>query len=201
MRICFSLLFCFSLGCSAQTGRLSGYELRWAVFHPIAALKVKCIGKRVAPIYNAPDVKQQLDAYASGGQLDAFRHVFYMAAFAQKVKAKKLRKLGEAHEKANYKQFLLAKEEEGEIPDSLSSVMDLKNNELGIMIGSKNKWAPLDTLRQLVIAHIRNGNALIMKRNRRGNYLDCQNRELPGPVLREWNIPKCLVPSSLIYVD
>lgn len=139
--------------------------------------------------------KTRLDQFSIGGKLDAFRHTFYMAAFAQKVKPAKLRKLGEAHEKTNYRQFKKSKTENGEIPDSLSSVMDLKNNELGLSIGCSNRNADLLTLKEMVIANINSGAAFKMRRNHRGRYLTCDGNEI---VLngKRWNIPKCLVASD-----
>ena len=80
-----------------------------------------------------------------------------MAAFAQKIKIKKLKKLGIAHEKGNYRQFKKYQNEEGERPDSLSNVMDLKNNDLGLKIGSENKKISLADLKELVINEIKNG--------------------------------------------
>src|SRR4051812_13665915 len=81
---------------AAQSPQLSSYEVKWAAGHPFAALKVKKISKRCNAWYLSGNVKQQLDSFASGGQLDAYRHAFYMAAYAQKIKIKKIRKLGRA---------------------------------------------------------------------------------------------------------
>ena len=184
--------------CSSQSFRsLSHYEKCWVITHPFAALKVKKISKKCYAVYNRQDTKIQLDTFSNGGQLDAFRHSFFMAAYAQKVKAKKLRKLGIAHEKANYKQFLNSEFEEGEIPDSLSTVMDLKNNETGLNLGKAHKKETLDTLKKIVIMEIKNGNMVIMKRDKSGAYLDCNGynislREQP----KQWQVPKCLVSSQ-----
>ncbi|MGZ4100232.1 MAG: DUF6973 domain-containing protein, partial [Bacteroidia bacterium] len=118
-----------SLSCGAQ--KRSKYEWCWAFSHPIAAIKVKHISKTCYAVYKHDlTIREQLDTFSNGGKLDAFRHVFFMAAFAQKVKTKKLRKLGIAHEKGNYQAFLHSKKEEGEIADSISTVMDLQNNEV-----------------------------------------------------------------------
>lgn len=195
-----ALLLCIPAACLSQT-RLSVHEAGWALLHPAAAIKAHRIGKRLAPVYKDVAATRQLDAYSSGGQLDAFRHVFYMAAFAQKIKVKKIRKLGRAHEKANYRQFRKGLHEEGELPDSLSSVMDLRNNELGFGIGSRHKAASLEELKGFVIDAIRAGEALIMSRNKKGNYLDCARSELPPHKLRQWNTPKCLVSSEQAYRD
>ncbi len=172
-------------------------ELCWALQHPFAALKVKKIRNKADRIYNEATVKTELDSLSSGGKLDAFRHTFYMAVFAQKIKIKKLRKLGIAHEKGNYKQFLKNGTENGERADSLANVMDLNNNELGLKIGSANKKISLDELKQRVIKEIKAGHALIMKRNKENRYVDCNGMVIdPKLYTGKWFVPKCLVPSD-----
>ena len=182
---------------TGKSQSLSPPELKWALGHPFAALKVKKITRQCDPLFSDRAVKQQLDSFASGGKLDACRHMFYMASYAQKIKVKKVRKLGIAHEKANYKQFLKLQNEEGEIPDSLSSVMDLQNNELGFAIGCNNRSLTREELRNKIIEEIKNGKAVIFKRDAAGNYLDCENKPLKiNDYRKRWFIPKCLVPSS-----
>src|SRR4051812_7654223 len=95
LKIC--LLLSLSLHCLCQTANVSVYETRWAILHPFAALKVHKINRQALVIYNQPFLKTELDHFSNGGKLDAFRHVFFMACFAQKIKIKKLRKLGQAH--------------------------------------------------------------------------------------------------------
>jgi len=192
----FLLVISFSCGALAQ--KPFKQEVWWGLWHPIAALKVKKIKAKVDLIYDQPDIKDQLDNLSSGGKLDAFRHVFYMAAFAQKIKIKKLRKLGIAHEKGNYRQFLKHQNENGEVPDSLSSVMDLYNNELGLNIGGfPNKKMNLEKLKELVIWKIKTGNATIFKRNKQGFYVECDDKIIDLSLYKgKWFVPKCLVPSN-----
>jgi hypothetical protein len=189
-------VFCGAL--RGQTfGSRSAYEKRWAIFHPFAALKVKKIYKQCKPLYIEAKRSPSLDTLKNGGRLDAFRHVFFMAAFSQKIKAKKVRKLGVAHEKGNYKHFLQGIKEEGEIPDSLSTVMDLFNNEVGIRIGVENKKTDLNTLMEKVINEISEGKALNFKRNTKGSYLSCDGEEVvPENYPGKWYIPKCLVKTN-----
>lgn len=198
MKIHITLFFLvFSTIFFAQTHKLYAQEKRWAIVHPFAALKVNRIQKKCYQIYNQPFLKTKLDDYSNGGELDAFRHLFFMSAFAQKIKIKKIRKLGLAHEKGNYKQFLHSDLEEKEIPDSLSTVMDLKNNELGFVFGKKNKSLSLNELSALAISEIKTGNAFIMKRNSHGNYLDCMDNVIDlSRYQKSWNIPKCLIKSG-----
>lgn len=195
----FSVLIFFCLCSKAQ--KRSRYEWFWALGHPVAAVKVKIISKRCYRLYNSDSkLKSQLDSFSNGGKLDAFRHVFFMAAFAQKVKVKKLRKLGEAHEKASYKIFLNSKIEDGEIPDSLSAIMDLKNNGVGFTIGQQHKHLEPEELKNVVIKEIISGKAVIMKRKSNGIYLDCSDRPVnPDFFIGKWFIPKCLVSSNFSY--
>ncbi len=193
--ILFIVLTSISLKSNGQ--KASKPEILWALGHPFAALKMKKIKKKAEIIYNQPDIKTLLDNYSSGGKLDAFRHVFFMAAFAQHIKIKKLRKLGIAHEKGNYRQFLKHKTENGEVPDSLSNVMDLANNELGFEIGVAYKDLNLEKLKELVIWKIKTGHASILKRNKQGSFVDCNDNIIDLKLYAgKWFVPKCLTISD-----
>lgn len=186
----------------AQSPSYSKYERKWAFFHPFAAVKVKLISKKCYRIYSLQFIRTELDSFSNGGKLDAFRHIFFMGAFAQKVKIKKLRKLGEAHEKANYKMFLNSCKEFGERGDSLGSVMDILNNELAFKMAEQNKKLSLIELQQLVLTEIKHGTAIIVKRKRNGNYLDCRDQIIDLKIYsNRWSVPKCLVKSNYIYID
>ncbi len=175
----------------------SQYEKCWAFTHPFAALKVKKIYKKCKPIYEEVAKMNMLDHFQNGGKLDAFRHAFFMAAFAQKIKTKKLRKLGIAHEKGNYAHFLKNIKEDGELADSLSTVMDLKNNELGFRTGNGNKKTDLHNLKSLVIEEIKKGEAVYLKRNVSGHYLNCEGEIIVLENFQnKWLIPKCLTKTN-----
>lgn len=192
------LLMCLQV--KAQWSKAGIYERRWAIVHPFAAFKVKKITKECTRFMSGQNMNLVLDAHTSGGKADAYRHIFFMAAYSQKIKQKKVRKLGLAHEKSNYKQFLNSSEEYGELPDSMSTVMDLYNNELGFVIGLNNKKDDLETLSGRVIKEIKNGKALIMKRNLKGSYLNCSGELIDLTFYKKkWNIPKCLTNSNYNY--
>ncbi len=194
----FFMLTCFFFNnYLAQNIKIGREEKKWVFIHPIASWKIKKIAKKCFVIYQDSSIKNKLDRFDSGGQRDAFRHVFYMAAFAQKIKVKKLKKLGMAHEKQNYLDFLNLKTEFGELADSLNCIMDLENNELGFKIGLLHKKTNLTELSHIVLLRILSGEALIMKRNSKGQYLSCQNEiiELEN-YKNKWQIPKCLVSSN-----
>jgi hypothetical protein len=172
-------------------------EKCWAIFHPFAAVKIRKIYKLSHPFYEEIKKNNILDSFGNGGKLDAFRHVYFMAAFTQKVKARKVRKLGKAHEKGNHKDFQKGIKEDGEIPDSLSTVMDLQNNEAGIRIGAENKNASLKELSEIVLKVIRNGETVYFKRDLSGNYLTCDDKIIEiTDYAGKWFVPKCLIRTS-----
>ena len=183
--------------CAQQIIAQSRAEINWALKHPVAALRVKKITRQCDLIYASYKKRGQPDQLENGGRLDAFRHTFYMAAYALKINRRKLLKLGLAHEAGNYSDFLNAKLEDGEIPDFFSCEMDLYNNELGIKTGSENQELPLDSLAGLVLETILEGRAVIMKRNKKAEYLKCNGEVLQLAIYRkEWRVPKCLVNSD-----
>jgi uncharacterized protein DUF6973 len=184
---------------SAQTKtfhKLSKYEKHWALAHPFAALKVRKHQAEMYAVYK--EVKQQklLDTFENGGKLDAFRHTFAMAYFSKYVQTIKLRKLGKAHEKANHWQFLHhLPDEDGELSDSLSSVMDIKNNDIALSLAKEVKKVSTEELKQKIIQLIQTGGVFIMKRNAQSHYVDFNNQVIPAEKLKVWNTPKCLVRS------
>jgi hypothetical protein len=195
------LVLFFTTSVSSQTKtfhNLSKYEKHWAIWHPFASVKLKKHQAEMYAVYK--EVKQQrlLDTFENGGKLDAFRHTFAMAYFSKFVKAKKLRKLGKAHEKANYQQFLYhLPDEDGELSDSLSSVMDLRNNDIALSLAKEVKKLNIEEIKQKIIELIKTGDVFIMKRNAQGLYLDCNNQIIPPEKIKGiWNTPKCLIKSD-----
>lgn len=173
--------------------KVSKYEFWWSFWHPVAAIKVKKVYKKANAFYNESELSKELDSYSSGGKLDAFRHVFYMAAFAQKVNGRKLIKLGKAHEKSNYLQFKRGNHEEGELPDSAGSAMDFLNNEIGVRLGIENKSVSLEELKNKTIELVKKGEAMIILRNKEGKYINCNNEVIDMELYKgKWNNPKCI---------
>jgi hypothetical protein len=171
-------------------GQRSAYEWRWAVFHPLAAVKVQHINRQCDRFIAANHVK--LDEFSNGGTQDAYRHVFYMAAFARKVRPRKLQKLGEAHEKGNRRMFEKGKMEEQELPDSVSCRMDLENNTVGIALGRAHRKATLEEISQMATELIRSGGAYMILRDATGRYLKCDGQPLDLSV-KQWGLSKCMV--------
>ena len=179
---------------TASQHDISKYELRWAFWHPFAALKVKHHLPKAMDIYKEVKQAKLLDTLEFGGKLDAFRHTFTMAYLTRHVKVKKLRKLGIVHEKGNKRQFKKLKLEFGERADSLACEMDLRNNEAGFVIGSSHKKAAMEELKTLVVTDIKAGKAWYLKRDENYNYLGCDGKPIDMKAWAGiWSVPKCLI--------
>lgn len=182
--------------------RTSRPEKIWAACHPFKAKKVMRCAQRARFVTDSLE-KAGVLSDKNGGQLDAFRHAYWMALIIENGLPERVaRKVGEKHEKGNYLDFKKGKLEDSIRPDSMSCVMDLKNNEMGISIGkdfvSGDKSV---TLIRLVIMKIWDGKLFILRKDASGKYLDCNDDELDMEKYKgQWNIPKCLVGSDKIVV-
>lgn len=188
------ILYCTSLP-SQNTKDLGPAEWKWIVFHPFSALRVFSQRQEIKQCLKNHENHPLLDSFPSGGKRDAFRHCFTMAYLSQFVSPKKLRKLGMAHEKTNHRQFKKGKLEDEELPDSLSSVMDLYNNALGLHFWDSlvpSSTVSPDSLAKEIIQYIQKGKCIFFKRNNHGLFIDCQGNEIPKPEKKSWFIPKCL---------
>lgn len=172
--------------------KLNAYEKRWALLHPIAAIKTKKIHQGALSLYDSLRLKNIPDAYPNDGKNDAFRHAYFMALFAQKINARKVKRLGILHEKDNKKKFIDGNEEFNERSDSVSTQMDLLNNETGIFIGSKNKKLNKYQMRDLIIESLNQRKLFYVLRNEKGNFTDCDGNELSTEELKKWNNRRCL---------
>lgn len=173
------------------------YQKRWVLFHPFIAKKAYHITQKALAITNEIKKDTVLDQDENGGQVDAFRHAYWMALLGQKIKFRKAYKLGIAHEKDNKCDFEKGKLEEKALPDSLSSVMDLENNLDGIKLGKANKKSDKEELRILVVKEIKAGKMKVLMKDRSGNYLSCDGKIIDMNLWKgKWGIPKCLVGSD-----
>lgn len=189
------LLLLYGISLPSQNMRdLGPAEWKWVLFHPIAAVKVFSHRQEIKQCLKKHENHPLLDSFPSGGKQDAFRHCFTMAYLTQFVSAKKLQKLGIAHEKTNHRQFKKGKLEDGELPDSLSSVMDIYNNTVGLHFFDSLFTTTLspDSLAKEIIQDIQKGKCIFFKRNAWGKWVDCQGNEIPTPEKKCWFIPKCL---------
>ncbi len=200
----FATFFLFSITCSSQNeGLLKSFckigiaEKIWAISHPFIAKKTWEITKDTRIVATQMIGDTSLDSDADGGQVDAFRHVFWMASLSQQINFKKAQKLGIAHEKTNYRNFKKGKSEEKYLPDKKSSEMDLRNNDVGISLGCSHKKISKDSLIILVKQFVKNGKTWIISKNKKGESLDSNNNILPKEkYLKKWENSRCLVNSD-----
>jgi hypothetical protein len=195
--ILFLLAFSFSenIWASNQSQlKVSAPELAWAMAHPFIAIKAKSITKRAMIVTDSIE-RVGILKDRSGGQLDAFKHAFWMALLSQRFKSKKVYKLGLAHEKYNYRQ---SKKGKGG-GDQIASNMDLWNNKVGIDIGYVHRNISEDSLITVVINAIKRGAMRIIKKNSNGDSLDKQGRLIDNSTLKTWMNNRCLVSSDYKY--
>lgn len=175
---------------------LSSPEKKWVLLHPFKAKKAQKITFDVQLIVDSIRRSEIIGKDNNGGALDAFKHSFWMASLAIKIGKKQALKLGIAHEKANYLEFKKKQMEDAVLPDSLSSIMDLKNNETGVSLVNKNEPISKDQLVNKNLAALAHGRLTIIKKDQKGNFIDCNGSLiLMQEWMGKWNIPKCLAPS------
>lgn len=186
----------YSQSLRKKFSKLSRPEKCWVIFHPFKAKKAFQISLEARRVSDSIQKTNLLDRDSNGGQVDAFRHCYWMATLAQKIGKCSAKSLGKAHEKGNYRQYKKGTLEEGTLPDHKSSMMDLKNNEIGIEIYKNNKKATKKELLLLIIKKIKEGNLQILKKDEKGNYLDCKGSLLTtNEYYGKWENSKCLTPS------
>jgi len=196
----FFILLLFS-SCSSKlrqsSYRLSSPEKIWIIIHPFKAKKAYFIS------LEAEKVKDSIKNYGSigndnkGGQLDAFKHSYWMARLSQSIGKRAAFGLGKAHEKGNYNTFKKHKLEDGFLPDKPSSDMDLFNNLVGIDIGNKSKNKSKMEIIQQVLDSLQKGRLRILSKDNLGNFLDCQGKIIRVDSLKgKWHTKKCLAPTN-----
>ena len=199
------VLACVSVFSSgyAQQGRLKKFfglsapEKRWVYAHPFITLKTLKLSEHAAEITRRQESAPDLDGYGNGGQVDAFRHCFWMASLCQEIKEKKALKLGVAHEKGNERDFKKRQYEEGVLPDLIANTMDLWNNQVGAMLSRDHPGVSEDTLIFLVKTAIASGSCRIIKRDSNGEFLDTAGKIVKYEDWHgKWVNARCLVSSD-----
>jgi len=176
---------------------LHGAEKCWVITHPFVAKRAWNAAQKAKSISEKMMVRSNLDHEEQGGQVDAFRHAFWMALMTRNFHWRKAIKLGRAHEKGNKKDYKKRKYEKGYLPDAVSSAMDLWNNQAGIAIGRQFKTVSENELKEIVFRYILEGKMKIIKKDSKGNFLDSENRIIPAHLWKgKWDNPKMLVPSN-----
>jgi len=189
---------CFAVNVFAQQSKqnqrikLSVTEKLWAISHPQKAIKAYKCANLALKITDSLEKKSILLG-ASGGQLDAFKHVFYMALLYREIGEETAIKLGNMHEQSNYRSFLNGESKH----DKASCDMDLWNNSIGIKIGSQFQDSSNIFLINIIIETVVSGKAKIIKKDKNGNFLDVENKIIKKEeIFGIWDNPKCLVYSN-----
>ena len=211
MRVCrssltFIVFFFFFLQTEKGSGQnkprchykeLSSPEKHWVIFHPFVAKKAYRLSVQARAASKELLKDPLFDGDENGGQIDAFRHGYWMALLSQNICWRKARSLGKAHEKGNYQAFKKGQKEEGLLPDSASGAMDAYNNGVGLAIGKSKKNISADELKSAVRDSVLAGKMKIIRKNAAGQSLDCEGNILDHVHgIHQWNIPKCLVGSD-----
>jgi hypothetical protein len=201
------LIFCFfiSINTFSQSDvkrffKLSAPLKTWVIFHPFKAKKSYKISLETNKVSDSIAKTNLLDKDKAGGQVDAFRHAYWMMRLKQEIGEKAARSLGKAHEKDNYITFKKNQKEDGVVPDKISSEMDLFNNEVGLqLISKRSKLSQKDIINKIVKA-IEKGAFRIIKKNNREDFLKCSGEKISKKeLLGKWENDKCLVKSNYVF--
>lgn len=199
------LFFCFiissNIGQSQSNWqrfkKLSCAEKTWTIFHVFKAKKALEIAKEAQHVADSIAKTPLLDGDKSGGQVDAFRHAYWMARLHQAIGKNAAKSLGKAHEKTNYQQYKNSLLEDGEAPDKISSEMDLFNNNIGLSLTQKGVYYPKNGLIYRIVNAILIGQLKVIKKNKTRNYLTCDGKLIsPKELKGKWKNNKCLVNSN-----
>ena len=199
MQISFLLLVIFT-NCSPKLkqsfSKLSKPERTWVVFHPFKAKRAYQISKEALVTTDSIAKENRIGKDINGGQLDAFKHSFWMAKSTQHIGKSAALSLGRAHEKGNYQTYKKGQLEDGILPDKPASDMDLFNNQMGATLGEKYKYSSKKILINHMIDSIHQGKLRMLKKDSNGNFLDCQGQIIDMAAIKgKWENEKCLVPT------
>lgn len=189
----------------SQTGlddffKLSGPKRTWVLFHVFKAQKAFEVSKETNRVSDSIKKTNLLDKDGSGGQVDAFRHAYWMARLHQEIGKSAARSLGKAHEKENYQSFKKKQLEDGVVPDEISSTMDLWNNEQGLKLTKRGAKTSKKGLIYRIINAIKAGKMRIIKKDKKGRFLTCTGELIaPKDLKGKWKNNKCLVASNQIH--
>jgi hypothetical protein len=197
------LFFAVVISTNAQSNlenffKLSGPIKTWVIFHPFKAKKSLKISNETNRVSDSIRKTNLLDGDSAGGQVDAFRHAYWMARLRQEMGKSSARSLGKAHEKDNYLTYKKRKLEDGVVPDEISSIMDLYNNDQGLKLIKKRSKSSKNSLIFKIVNAIKSGKMKIIKKDEKGNFLTCEGKIIPKSTLKgKWKNNKCLVASNL----
>jgi hypothetical protein len=190
----------YSQSALKQFFKLPRPEKCWVITHPFKAKKAYRISLEARHKADSLCKTNTLDADANGGQVDAFRHSYWIAILSCTFNKKAALKLGKAHEKGNFIYYKKHKTEDGTIPDKISSDMDLFNNNIGAKIADSLKICNHKLIEKTIIDAIKQGKMKIILKDKNKNFLDCKKNIIPQDSLKgKWINNKCLVPSNYTH--
>jgi len=198
----FFLTILFTVQTFCQSNFKSFFKLstpikKWVFFHPFKASRSLEISKETYRVSDSILKTDLLDKDAVGGQVDAFRHAYWMARLAQEMGESAARSLGKAHEKENYLTYKKQKLEDSVVPDEISTEMDLHNNEEGLKLITKGSVVSKKGLIYRIVNAIVEGKMKIIKKDKKGNFLTCNGEVISIESLKgKWENEKCLISSK-----
>jgi hypothetical protein len=176
---------------------LSAPYKKWVIFHPFKAKRASEISFEAKRVSDSIAKTDLLDKDIAGGQVDAFRHAYWMARLRQEIGKRAAVSLGKAHEKDNYRTFKKNQTEDGIVPDKASKEMDLFNNKVGLRYSEKGILTSKTELTHNIINAILMGDLKVIKKDSAGNFLTCDGELIPSEELQHsWKNRKCLIPSN-----
>ncbi len=181
-----------------QFCKVSCAEKKWILCHPFIAKTSWKITRLAIETSDSLNNIKALDSDPNGGQIDAFRHAFWMALLTLEIGEKNALKLGKAHEKGNYRNFKKHRLEDSALPDKASGEMDLWNNKIGAGIAASQIKISISDLRDTIIKYIEGGKMKIIVKNCQKKALDGEGNPLPLDQINKWDNGKCLVKSDSI---
>ena len=142
----------------------SGPLKKWALLHPFKAKKAFVISNEAIKIADSIATTNLLDKDKAGGQIDAFRHAYWMAILQIEIGEKAASSLGKSYERANYKSFKKEVLEDGIRSDLVSKEMDLFNNKMGLTYSFKGDKRSKKGLIYKIINAIKRGDLKIIQK-------------------------------------
>jgi len=172
-------------------------EKSWFVFHPLSANKAIKASRMSIHLTDSIIANGILDTLCAGGKADAFRHGIWMALMVQKIPAKHALKLGEAHEKTNYKGFKKGWYEDGVLVCEAFCKMDLQNNKTGVEIGNQLIGSLKTDIASAIIKAITEGRFKILAMTDNEHYFTCNGELIDlNKYKSKWEVPICIVSSD-----
>lgn len=169
----------------------------WIARHPFKAKKAQLISLETKRVTDSIAKTNFLDGDKFGGQVDAFRHAYWMARLHQEIGKCASISLGRAYERSNRKDFRKSRrKDEYSSYDKPSKKMDLFNNKIGLMFTIRNGEFDKRVLIYSIVNSIKKGDLKILKKDLLSNYLTCKGVIIPKTELSLWKNNKCLVSSK-----